>query len=588
MSAPQQSPATCPAPVTEHVQKVELLESQVRAGLPFVVSLEETLTKHSSGAESWMKRVEKLKNAGDRPRTVIGILGSTGVGKSSIINALLEEEQFVPTNSRRACTAVVIEISYNHDNGPKYRAEVEFISVDDWKREVRLFFQELEDHDSQDGRSGLNSDVAVAEAKLQAVYGMNREELIQHTVDDLAEDPKVISVLGPMIRILEDDPKAFRQHIKKYLDSGDRAQIGRTPRSKATVDQTEAANNMQLWPLIRVVRLYVKSVILSTGVSIVDLPGLQDSNAARAKVAKSYLEQCSSLWIVAPITRAVDDRTARILLDDAFKRQVQLDGVLGCITFVCSKTDDIDLNEVNESLGVDETLDEASNRLEMTIISLQNQLGLLKSRRTEVKGEIDASYERSATLDAASSGDGEATTLGKRKSTGRQNMDASPDSAKDGLQKRVNEENALRKLNFSRKTTLDAQIEELEREITAINIEKSSLKHDFSRKCIADRNDYAVTHIQQDFAAGIYEMDKKTAANVGFASPHPVRDYNALAESLVVFCVSPRAHQRLRGRQQKGSAILGFKDIEETGIPTLQRFCMDSTLAVRAEAAPIS
>jgi hypothetical protein len=216
---------------------------------------------------------------------------------------------------------------------------------------------------------------------------------------------------------------------------------------------------------------------------------------------------------------------------------------------------------------------------------LQNQLGLLKSRRTEVKGEIDASYERSATLDAASSGDGEATTLGKRKSTGRQNMDASPDSAKDGLQKRVNEENALRKLNFSRKTTLDAQIEELEREITAINIEKSSLKHDFSRKCIADRNDYAVTHIQQDFAAGIYEMDKKTAANVGFASPHPVRDYNALAESLVVFCVSPRAHQRLRGRQQKGSAILGFKDIEETGIPTLQRFCMDSTLAVRAEAS---
>ncbi len=44
--------------------------------------------------------------------------------------------------------------------------------------------------------------------------------------------------------------------------------------------------------------------MLSTGAVLVDLPGVRDANAARAKVAEKYLQNCNQIAIVAPIKRA--------------------------------------------------------------------------------------------------------------------------------------------------------------------------------------------------------------------------------------------------------------------------------------------
>lgn len=60
----------------------------------------------------------------------------------------------------------------------------------------------------------------------------------------------------------------------------------------------------QTWPLIRKVQLKGPWSVLSTGAVLVDLPGVRDSNAARAKVAESYLQNCNQIAIVAPIKRA--------------------------------------------------------------------------------------------------------------------------------------------------------------------------------------------------------------------------------------------------------------------------------------------
>ncbi len=50
---------------------------------------------------------------------------------------------------------------------------------------------------------------------------------------------------------------------------------------------------MEFWPLIKVVRIQTKADVLSTGAVIVDLPGVQDSNTARAAVAERYMKQCT-------------------------------------------------------------------------------------------------------------------------------------------------------------------------------------------------------------------------------------------------------------------------------------------------------
>lgn len=52
--------------------------------------------------------------------------------------------------------------------------------------------------------------------------------------------------------------------------------------------------------------------MLESGAILVDLPGTQDSNAARGAVAETYLKNSNAIWIVSVITRAVNDRAAKV------------------------------------------------------------------------------------------------------------------------------------------------------------------------------------------------------------------------------------------------------------------------------------
>ncbi len=71
---------------------------------------------------------------------------------------MLDEERLVPTNCMRACTAVVTEISYNSGDKP-YRAQIEFISIADWEKELRTLFQDVLDGDGKVSRDCANEDV---------------------------------------------------------------------------------------------------------------------------------------------------------------------------------------------------------------------------------------------------------------------------------------------------------------------------------------------------------------------------------------------------------------------------------------------
>ena len=101
----------------------------------------------------------------------------------------------------------------------------------------------------------------------------------------------------------------------------------------------------QTWPLIRKVILHGPWAVLSSGAVLVDLPGVRDANAARAKVAESYTQHCNRIWIVAPIQRAVDDGTARSLMGEEFKRTLLMDGQYCNVSFICTQTDDCEVSE---------------------------------------------------------------------------------------------------------------------------------------------------------------------------------------------------------------------------------------------------
>ena len=108
--------------------------------------------------EEWRKEIQDQLSSGTiGPKTIVGVLGSTGVGKSSLLNALLDEAAVLPTSGSRGCTAAVVELTYNRDlvkdatitthpattivdstakMTPVYKGKVEFIKLEDWKSEV--------------------------------------------------------------------------------------------------------------------------------------------------------------------------------------------------------------------------------------------------------------------------------------------------------------------------------------------------------------------------------------------------------------------------------------------------------------------
>jgi len=121
-------------------------------------------------------------------------------------------------------------------------------------------------------------------------------------------------------------------------------------------------------------------------------------------VASRYIEQCSGLWVVAPINRAVDDKVAQNLLGDSFKRQLQFDGTYSSVTVICSKADDISVTEILKVVPEEAEPNQLHGNvgvLEAARERLQNELETLTQRNSELKDEIEQCLNEIETLKPA-------------------------------------------------------------------------------------------------------------------------------------------------------------------------------------------
>lgn len=116
-------------------------------------------------------------------------------------------------------------------------------------------------------------------------------------------------------------------------------------------------------------------------------------------MAANYIKSCVGLWIVSPINRAVDDKTAKTLLGDPFKCQVKYDGTYSTITFICSKTEDISVLEASESLGFEDDISKSYDQSEdlwRAKLDLKKKVGDLNDRKAtynETIEEIEAKWD---------------------------------------------------------------------------------------------------------------------------------------------------------------------------------------------------
>lgn len=167
----------------------------------------------------------------------------------------------------RACTACVIELSYNHDadDESSYRAEIDFISRDAWLGEVTSVLNHLRTNHATDVDDNENSDRDAAKflAKVNAVYpGLDSKSLIDRGPESLVGLPEVESVLGGTRALKSPSAEELRDLIAPYVDSHDK----------------DGEDEIAYWPLVKAVRIYTKAQALANGVTIVDLVSVLSSS----------------------------------------------------------------------------------------------------------------------------------------------------------------------------------------------------------------------------------------------------------------------------------------------------------------------
>lgn len=167
----------------------------------------------------------------------------------------------------RACTASAAEISFNYSDDPNqlYRAEVEFITAADWRQELSTLLSDLVDGNGEVSKDHSNpeTDAGLAYSKIKAVYPHKTADIIANSEPaNLADESAVRDVLGSVKCLNETTASRLFNGLQHYVDSREK--------------MAENDCDMEYWPLIKVVRIYCKAPALSTGVVIVDLPGVQD------------------------------------------------------------------------------------------------------------------------------------------------------------------------------------------------------------------------------------------------------------------------------------------------------------------------
>ncbi|GFN11068.1 uncharacterized protein AtWU_00864 [Aspergillus tubingensis] len=277
----------------------------------------------------------------------VGFIGDSGVGKSSLINSLLDQEGLARSSGDgAACTTVVTEFRSVNDTYPEnYTVVADFMDNDEIRELLEELLSSIRKYYTEAFREVRTSEeqenIKVAAKRawdtLKSLFPHERDL----DIDFLAQegDEAVATIMSTLLEWAMaglDTRPGGRDNLQYTVVSHHADQcMKHLDRLMANDDD---GDDPALWPFVKLVRVYLRSPVLRTGLVLADLPGFRDLNYARVRATERYLRHsCDEVFIVSNIMRCTTDQSIRDIIRRCARDQP--------IRIVCTRSEDVNSEE---------------------------------------------------------------------------------------------------------------------------------------------------------------------------------------------------------------------------------------------------
>ncbi|KAI6815040.1 hypothetical protein KC365_g14243 [Hortaea werneckii] len=257
----------------------------------------------------------------------VALLGNTGAGKSSLLNSLLGLPNMAKAMAGgQSCTFVGTEYEQPFPGQTKkLAAKVEYFGISSIRELLSRLIKdynhwnfEREEDLNEEERQELSRLSKTAFTTFRSLF-CNKEEFetIEAGREYLeaayrGEAQTALDAFFEWCKELLEEKEADEKDRTEYLDAD--TQHGLLDQLNPLVFSNSQFKEPTLWPLVKKVRIGINGPRILQHITLVDLPGLDDTNRVRVDASYTILRNCDAIWVVAKIDRAITETGVDSLL----------------------------------------------------------------------------------------------------------------------------------------------------------------------------------------------------------------------------------------------------------------------------------